>query len=29
MDVVNKLNKGYFGYEIVGLIMDSPYYDTK
>jgi hypothetical protein len=26
--VIIKLNSGYFGYELIGLIADSPYYST-
>ena len=29
MSILSKLNTGYFGYEIIGIILDSPYSNTK
>lgn len=29
LDILTKLNAGYFGYEVLGIIVDSPYSNTK
>ena len=28
LSIIQKLNSGQFGYEVIGAILDSPYYDT-
>lgn len=29
VDTLDRLSTGYFGYEVVGLILDSPYCDAR